>query len=727
MKPSRPLFALLLLSLALVAGPAATQQLTLDAIFDGLGEKSPSAIAWAPNGHELGYRWKDDEGDGLWVFDAERGESRLVVRAAALAEAEEGFSLDAYHWAPDSRRLLFESNGDLFLFDRDAGTLRRLTETEAEESDPKFSPDGNRVAFVRSYDLHLIDLGDGSERRLTEGGEKNVLLNGVTDWVYWEELWGRDSTGFWWSDDGERIAYYQFDETPVAEYSLVDFQSRYPTVEWQKYPKAGSDNPLVRVGVLELASGETTWMATGDPIEWYLPRIDWRPQGDLAIQRLDRDQNRLEVLRCAAASGDCAVWITETSGTWVDVSDDYRYLPDGRLLWPSERSGFTQLYLLDAEGEMVRRLTDVGGAVTALAGIAPGGEEIVYQAYDAPPLGALGRRLYRGSLDGSAAKPLSPVEGWASALMAPGGRFLLEQWSRASTPPQYVVRDSDYARIGALPYEPPDLDLAALPQRRFFTIQDAEGRQLPASMIQPLDFDPERRYPVVMYHYGGPESQVVADRWSSGKRELWTRMMAERGYVQFSVDNPGSSYFGHDGAALQHRRFGEVNLAAQRVAVAYLGQQSFVDSERIGLWGWSGGGANTLYCLFNAPGTWRAGVSGAPVTDWYLYDTIWTERYLDHPESNPEGYRDSSPVTRAGQLEDALLIVHGTADDNVHPQNTLVLTDRLIEAGRPFEMGIYPRQKHGFRGDAERHFYDKMTRFFERHLGGEVSAGSGPG
>ncbi|MDX1645352.1 MAG: DPP IV N-terminal domain-containing protein, partial [Thermoanaerobaculia bacterium] len=453
MRPNNSLpSSLALLAILLSAPPTGAQQLTLESLFDGLGEVSPSAVAWAPNGHELAYRWTDEEGDGLWVFDAERGESVLLVRPAALAEAEETFSLDAYHWAPGSRRLLFESNGDLFLYDRDARTLRQLTSTEAEESDPKFSPDGRRIAFVRDYDLYLIDLADRAERRLTEGGEKNVLLNGVTDWVYWEELWGRDSTGFWWSDDGEAIAYYQFDETPVAEYSLVDFQTRYPTVEWQKYPKAGTDNPRVRVGVLDLTVDEITWMATGDADEWYLPRVDWRPQGDLAIQRLNRDQNRLEVLRCQPSSGDCAVWIAETSGTWVDVSDDYRYLADGTLLWPSERSGFAQLYLFDSDGEMIRRLTDAAGAVTALAGFSPGGDEILYQAYGAPPLGALGRRLYRASLAGGVAEALSPADGWASLDVAPGGRFLLETWSRASTPPQQVVRDAAYRRLGELPY-----------------------------------------------------------------------------------------------------------------------------------------------------------------------------------------------------------------------------------------------------------------------------------
>jgi dipeptidyl-peptidase-4 len=704
-----------LLCAVLGALPASAQQLSFDLVFD-TGEQRPESAAWSPDGGRLAYLWGEEEARALVVLDVASGESRQVLALAPRSEEDADLGgIDAYHWHPEGTSLLVEWEGDLFLASLAGGGVERLTETAVEEKDPKFSPGGDRVAFVRDQDLYLLELATGEVSRATTDGEAGVLLNAQTDWVYWEELWGRDSTGYWWAPDGRRIAYYQFDERPVREYALVDFQTQYPTVDWQKYPKAGEANPVVRVGVLDLASGSTTWIETGTDQEWYLPRVDWLPDGRLAVQRLSREQDRLDLLRCDPGTGSCSTWISETRPTWVDVSDEYHFLPDGRLIWPSERSGWNQLYLVDADGAVVRQLSSAEGAVTSLVGLDDRGA-VLYQAYGAPPLGALGRQIHRVGLDGSSAQVISASSGFHEALLSPGGRYRLDTESSAAAPARQVVRASDGRELARLPYQPPGFDASALPQREFLTIDDGAGNRLPASIIRPAGFDASKRYPAIMYHYGGPESQVVLDAWSTGSRELWTRLMAERGYVLFSVDNPGSTYFGQQGADRQHRRFGEVNLAAQRAGVAYLRSLDWVDGDRIGLWGWSGGGSNTLYCVLNAPGTWRAAVSGAPVTDWRLYDTIWTERYLDHPANNPEGYRDSSAVTWAGQLEDALLLVHGTADDNVHPQNSLVMSQAFIEAGVPFDWAIYPRQKHGFQGAASRHFYEKMTTFFEREL-----------
>jgi dipeptidyl-peptidase-4 len=312
---------------------------------------------------------------------------------------------------------------------------------------------------------------------------------------------------------------------------------------------------------------------------------------------------------------------------------------------------------------------------------------------------------------------LTPSDGWHSASVAPQTGYCVHVRSDANRPNEVVVRNRAGEPVAELPGEPaPAYEAAALPAWEFFTIPGPDSVDLPAAILKPAQFDPAGSYPAIMYHYGGPGSQVVTDVWSGRARGLWHKMMAQRGYVVLKVDNPASRHFGKHGEDKAHRRFGEVNLAAQLAGVEYLKGLGFVDGERIGLWGWSGGGANTLYSVFNSPGTWRAAISGAPVTDWRLYDTIWTERYLDHPDDNPEGYDLSSPVTHAAKLEDHLLIIHGTGDDNVHPQNTLVVTQKLIQAGVPFEHAIYPRQKHGFRGVASRHLYERMTEFFDRYL-----------
>jgi len=711
----------LVLSLLGVASPpagAAEPELTFDILFgeDTLGHQARD-LQWSPDGTRLAYRWEDDDGEALWLLEPGSSDPARPVFRAGDAGTADDYSVDAYHWSPTGNSLLFESGGDLHLLDLETRSLRRLTGTPATEEEPTFSPDGSKLAFIRDYDLQAIDLASGEETALTAGGEENRVLNGITDWVYWEEIWGRDSTGFWWSPDGTRIAYYQFDEEPVASYPLLDFSSDDPQVHWQKYPKAGTDNPRVRIGVLDVATRKTTWLQTGpDPTE-YLARVHWHPDGGgLAVERLSRDQDRLDVLLCGAGDGVCRTLLTETWPTWVNLGDEFTWLPDGRFLWGSERSGWRHLYLYDGEGRLVRQLTEGDGAVTSVDAVdAPEGW-LVYTRYGAGALGAADRQIERVRLDGSRRETLAGEPGWNDATVAPKTGLWVHTWSDANTPSKTVVRDTSGAQVAELPSQPAAYDAASLPRWESFLLDGPDGVKLPARRLMPANFDPERRYPVIMYHYGCPASQVVADRWGSRGRDLWHKMMAERGYMVLSVDNQGSLFFGKKGEDRAYRRFGPGNLAAQKAGVEYLRRQPWVDPSRIGLWGWSGGGSNTLYCLLESPGTWRAGVAGAPVTDWHLYDTIWTERYLDHPDDNPDGYEKSSPVTYADQLADALLIVHGTADDNVHPQNTMVMSHALIEAGKVFEQAIHPGQKHGYRGKATRNFYERMTDFFDRHL-----------
>lgn len=715
------LLTALLVALPVPAQQAApepgSQQLTFDVLFgDNPGGKTPRQITFSPQGDRLAYRWDAGDGEALWVMEVASGEPRAVLRPGQLSD-DDGLDLTSFAWTPGGDGFLLHSAGDLWHLEL-GGELTRLTDTEADEQDPKLSPDGNRVAFVRGADLYLLDLASGEERRLTSDGEPEEILNGVTDWVYWEEIWGRDSTGFWWSPEGERIAYYRFEEEPVGRYPLVDFLPVYPEVSWQRYPKTGSANPRVKIGVLDLESGETTWMDTGDDPTEYLARVDWRPAGDrVAIQRLNRDQTRLDLLLCAPQSGSCRTILTEEHPTWVNLGAELTFLDDGRFVWASERSGWRHLYLYGAGGTLERALTSGEWAVTSLDAVdAPPGW-VVYTAFEAGPLGAAERHVYRVRLDGSDRERLSERAGWNGAVVAPGVGHWVHSWSDADHPETMRLHRRSGETVSLPTAAPEGYDPAYLPRWERLLIDGPEGSKLPAQMLRPAGFDPAQRYPVIMYHYGCPASQVVANRWGSRTRALWHKMMAQRGFVVLSVDNLASTFFGKAGEDRAYRRFGPGNLAAQEAGVAYLRTLPWVDPERIGLWGWSGGGSNTLYCLLNSPGTWKAGVAGAPVTDWRLYDTIWTERYLDRPQDNPEGYERSSPVTYAANLADELLIIHGTADDNVHPQNTIVMSQALIEAGKPFEQAIYPRQKHGFSSAAhERHLYERITSFFERHL-----------
>lgn len=708
----RRLLLVLLAALPLAANgplPAPPRELTLDLVFaEGAGGRQPSDLAWSPDGTRLAYLWDDGAGEALWVLDAATGRAEPVLRREEI---------DELVWSPAGDAIALLAEGDLSLLTLRDRALARLTTTPEKEEAPAFSPDGGSLAFVRGFDLHLLDLATRRERALTTDGEENQVLNGTTDWLYWEEIWNREATGFWWAPDGRRIAYYRFEEGEVPRYPLVDELPRYPEVRWQRYPTAGETNPRVKVGVLDLASGRTTWLATGGAPDDYLARVHWAPNGGrVAVEHLDRGQTRVTILLCGAADGRCAPLHVEELPPWINLGKDFRFLSDGRFLRGAEREGYRRLYLHAADGRELRAVTPPGWAVASLDGLDAERGVVVATGFQTAGLGAAERQVLRASLERDEVDRLTPDAGWSTALVAPRTGSWVHTWSDANTPPRLALRRPDGGEAAVLPSAPPLFDPAAVSPWRLFTIPGPEGSRLPARSLEPAGFDARRRYPVLIYHYGGPGSQVVLNRWEGNVRGLWHRAMAQRGYAVLSVDNQASLFFGRAGEDRLHRRFGEVELAGQLAAVEYLKGLGWVDAARLGLWGWSGGGFNTLYSLFNRPGVWRAGVAGAPPTDWRLYDTAWTERYLDHPRDNEKGYEASSPVTYAAKLADHLLLVHGTGDDNVHPQNSTVLAQKLVEAGRPFEEAFYPNQKHGMTGAAQEHFYRRMTEFFDRHL-----------
>lgn len=752
--PIRPIAALALFALLLPLLPASAGaeqppgRLTFDDLFDRERTgRQPEQVAWRPDGGALTFVWDDGDGEALRSLDPATGETTLLLAVSDLpAEDEEEAELGAYHWSPNGEGLVIEAAGDLlWLSTASPGKVVRLTETEAEEEAPAISPDGRRVAYVREADLYVLDLpvptgprAERKERRLTSDGEPGRILNATTDWVYWEEIWGRDATGFWWSPDSERIAYYRFDDSPVGEYVLLpSYDDLYPEPLRQRYPKSGTINPDVKLGVIELASGETVWLDTEAAEESYIARVHWVGAEAVAIERLAREQDALDLLLCDPLGGACRTVLQERHPTWINLGGETQFLPDGRFLWAAERDGWRHLYLYRLEGDgpatLLRQLT-TGDWSVAEVDLADG-DRVLATAFGTGSLGAARRRLIAVDLAGTAGvRELAAGGGWHRADPSPDGRYLLHGWSSADDPGWERIERLESSAVGLaigeataeLPSVPPAYDPTSLPTWRFFEMPAGEGPALPAALLLPagvesIDGPPagEALHPVLMYHYGGPASQVVADRWAARGRGLWHKLMAERGFGVLTVDNRASVFFGKAGEDLVHRRFGEVNLAAQRAGVRFLDSLPWADAERVGLWGWSGGGSNTLYCMLNSPGTWAAGVAGAPVTDWRYYDTIWTERYLDSPEDNPEGYRESSVVTYAEALADPLLIVHGTADDNVHPQSTMALARLWTEAGLPFEMAIYPGEKHGLGDAASRHFFERMTEFFERNLTGE--------
>lgn len=670
-------------------------------------------------------------------YDAATGARSVLVSGSRLtpAGASAPLSIDDYAWSRDGRRLLLFTNtarvwrqntrGDYWVFDLAANSLRKLG-GDAQESTlmfAKFSPDGAHVAYVRANDLYVERVDDGAITRLTSDGSETTI-NGTSDWVYEEELGVRD--GFRWSPDGTHLAYWQFDTTGVGIFTLINnTDTLYPVLTRIPYPKVGTTNSAVRIGVVNIASRATQWMKTpGDPRDTYLARLEWRDNDTLALQQLNRLQNQNDFLVADARTGEVRRVFRDSSTTWVEVMDDVPWIDEGRaFLWLSERSGWQHVYRVPRDGGEPALLTRFDADVTALAGVDEA-RGLLYVI--ASPDNATQRYLYRTTLDGSGTpERVTPMSqpGTHSYDIAPGGRLAFHTYSRVDQPPTVDVVDlAEHRSLRPL------TDTSALVNRlapiitrpvEFFQVDIAPDISLDGWMLKPSAFDPARRYPVIVFVYGEPASQTVVDRWG-GNRMLFHRALADAGYVVVSVDNRGTP--APRGAAwrkIVYGTIGDLSSKDQDAAIrALVARHGYLDGERIGIWGWSGGGSNTLNAMFRFPKTYRVGVSVAPVPDQRLYDTIYQERYMGLPADNADGYRVGSSINFAEGLAGKLLIVHGTGDDNVHAQGTERLVNRLIELGKPFDQMMYPNRTHAIsegRGTTV-HIHRLIARYFVDHL-----------
>ncbi|MBI4565236.1 MAG: DPP IV N-terminal domain-containing protein [Planctomycetes bacterium] len=656
-----------LLTAGCAAPPAPT--LTVDALFADPPPASPlpSHVRWTPLS-KLSYVQ-----DGtLWTFDPETGARADVLDWTAVPEARD------YAWSPDEHAILIEGK-HLFVF-KD-GTGRPLTSGPRRVHDAKWSPDGAWISFIRDHDIWIVPSGGGEERRVTEGGSES-LLNGELDWVYPEEL-GID-TGYWWSPDAKRIAFLQLDESGVTEFPLVDHRPFEGRAERMRYPKAGGANPKPRVGIRALEGG-SEWAVLPVQAE-YVGRVQWNG-AKLAIQTLNRRQNQLLVSDEAGR-----ILYTEEGPEWVDLWEDLCFF-DGRWAYSSDRSGFAQVYV---DGQAA-----TSGEWSAMR-IVGGGAPLYFLGCEGD---SLERHLYRWS--GGRVERLTQESGWHDASVSPDGKWILDTWSRATRPPRMAVMrpDGTGRRLFAesvLSMTPVAPELIRVPA--------ADGTRLKAWLYRPAA---SGRRPLIVHTYGGPGSRVVADRWHA-RSFLWHQLLVERGFVVALVDNRGS----RGGGAMRaiHRRLGALEVMDLESAARHLKTLPGVDPDRVGLWGWSYGGYMTCLAMTKTK-EFRAGIAVAPVTHWGFYDTIYTERYMERPQDNPEGYRESAPLEHAANLHGRLLLVHGLADDNVHWQNTERFVDELIKAGKAYELLVYPGQSHGIGARSSKlHLFHRMTEFFERNL-----------
>ncbi len=735
--------AVLLIFLALIAiqpSQSSAQQstavrgkaLTVERIYSqpSLSGRLTRGLTWTPDGKQLSYF--ETKGSGketkteLWVMDAASGERRILVasdKLESILPADSSKPTQAtglgrrapsqYQWTPDGSGILFQGGTALAWLDLKSQAARTLVSGTVNIADPKISPDGRFVSFIRDHNVWLVNLADGKERAITQGGTEEIR-KGELDWVYPEEL--DIKTAYWWSPDSSAIAYLEMDERKVSQYPMVDFSSPSGEAEMERYPVAGGANPIVRVLVASLAGGESRVMDAGAEADIYIPRVNWLTDSKhLAIQRLNRAQTELDLLIADVSTGNSHVALTEKDPYWINVSDDLFFLKDGkRFLWSSEHSGYRHLYLYDVGGKQLAQITKGDWEVAAVDGVDEAKGLVYFTATERSPTE---RQLYHVALDGSGFTRLTKEDGTHAVVLAPNASAFIDTFSSTAAPPRQDLYRADGSRIAAI-NENKVAELADyhLSPTEFLGVKSHDGVQLNASIIKPPDFDPQKKYPVLVFTYGGPHAQVVRNAWG-GATFLWHQLMAQKGYIIFALDNRGSGGRGHLFEEPVHFRLGAQELSDQRDGVAYLKTLPYVEGNRIGIWGWSYGGHMTLHAMFEAGGDFKVGFAGGPVTDWRYYDSIYTERYMGLPQKNKVSYEESSPVKNATHLKGKLLIAHGTGDDNVHFANTLTVINDLIEAGKYVEVLAFPGRGHGVSDPpARRILMQRVTQFFLDNL-----------
>jgi dipeptidyl-peptidase-4 len=680
-------------------------------------------------------------------YDAASGRRDVRVPPGRLVPPGDSvpLAIEDYTVSPDKHRLLLFTNsrkvwrqntrGDFWALDLSTWRLRKLGGPDAAPSTlmfAKFSPDGGRVAYVREHNLYVEDLTDGRITQLTRDGSRTII-NGTFDWVYEEELNLRD--GFRWSPDGRRIAFWQLDASGVRDFLLIDnTDSLYSFTVPVQYPKAGTTNSAARVGVVSAGGGTPVWLGVpGDPRNNYIARMEWAASSnELAIEHLNRLQNTLDVMLADATTGRVRTVLTERDSAWVDVVDDLRWIDGGkRFTWISERDGWRHLYVVSRDGAKIRLVTpgafDVHNPGSAFGTPLVAGVDSVggWIYYTASPDNATQLYLFRTRLDGRGRpERITPrdQQGYHTYKISKDGRWALHSWSSFGTPPTVeVVRLPKHEVVRTLVANQRLRDAVARLKRGpagFVKVDAGDGLRLDGWVMKPPGFDSTKRYPVLYHVYGEPAGQTVLDEWD-GQTYLWHLMLTQHGYVVASVDNRGTP--APRGRAFRkaiYLKIGIVNSADQAAAARTMRQWRWVDSTRIGVWGWSGGGSTTLNLMFRYPDVYATGMSVAPVPDERLYDTIYQERYMGLPQENEAAYREGSALTFADRLRGNLLVVHGSGDDNVHFQGTERLVNALVAADRPFTMMVYPNRSHCIcEGEGtDLHLFSLLTRYLEQNL-----------
>ncbi|MFA8449372.1 MAG: S9 family peptidase [Bacteroidales bacterium] len=639
-----------------------------------------------------------------------------------------GINISSYNFSQDETKILIptetekiyrrSSKSYYFVYDINKSELSTLaSKSKNKQSLATFSPDGNKVAYTRDNNIFVTDLNTFKETQITKDGKINSIINGGTDWVYEEEF--AITQGFEWSPNGDKIAYMRFDETDVPQFTLQYFGNLYPQNYNYKYPKAGEKNSIVEIYVYDLKTKENKKMDTGSETDIYLPRFQWTKNNDiLSIQRLNRLQNKFDILLANSTTGKTNTLYSEENKYYVEITDNVTYLPNGKnFILTSEKDGFNHLYLYDMKGEEIRQLTKGNWDVISVDGYDAKRKSIFYQSAESSPLN---RDIYSVNLKGKRTK-LSSRKGTNKAQFSTTFNYYFNSWSDANTPFVYSINKYNGKEVRILEDNKQLIDNLKkfnLSKKEFFTIKDPSYKlpsgkevELNAYSIKPSNFDENKKYPALLFVYGGPGSQQVTNAWG-WNNYFWFQMLAEKGIIVYCIDNRGTGARGEEFKKMTYKELGKFEIEDQIVAAKQLAKLNYIDENHIAMFGWSFGGFMSTLAITKGSDIFSTAIAVAPVTNWRQYDNIYTERFMRTPQENPSGYDENSPINHVSKLKGDYLLIHGSADDNVHYQNALDLITALVDADKDFDLMVYPNKDHGiYGGNTRKHLYRKMTNF----------------
>ena len=604
---------------------------------------------------------------------------------------------------------------DYYLYDIATKELKKPFDFQVQE--PTFSPDGKKIAYAKENNLFIYDLNSKKSAAITTDGKKNSIINGITDWVYEEEF--SFVKAFDWSADSKKVAYIRFDESQVPEFSMSMFgKDLYPTVQTFKYPKAGEKNAVVSLHVFDVNANAVKDIDLGKYNDFYIPRMEWTNDGNiLSAQILNRHQDNLDLLFIDGNSGAIKVVLNEKDKAYIDVTDNLTFLKDNSFIWTSEKDGFNHIYLYDKTGKLKNQVTKGKWEVTEYYGLDEKTNTLFYQSVEN---GSINRDVYRTGLDGKDKLRLSQGAGTTKATFSPNFQFFISSFSSAAQPTKYTLNEAKAGKEVQVIQNNEALSAKLkgynLPEKEFFVLKTGKGNELNAWIIKPKDFDASKKYPVFMYQYSGPGSQQVNNDWN-GTDDYWFMMLSQQGYIVACVDGRGTGFKGAEFKKVTQKELGKYEVEDQIDAAKVIGNYSFVDKTRIGIFGWSYGGFMSSNCILKGNDVFKMAIAVAPVTNWRFYDSVYTERYMQTPQENASGYDDNSPINHVSKLKGKFLLIHGSGDDNVHVQNSMQMMEALIQANKQFDSEIYPDNNHGIYGGNTRiQLYNKMTNFIKENL-----------